>query len=164
MAEAYFHSLVQTHPALNAKISRVDSAGTAAYHSGSSPDPRTLSALRSKGIKSYKHVARQITANDFVDFDYILAMDRSNLRDLQRMRKNAVGRNATHEQSGGRFGEVRLFGEGRGADEEVGDPYYGGEEGFEECFAQVERFARGFIGEVCGWRDDGAGGGAEVAI
>ncbi|KAI9778450.1 MAG: hypothetical protein M1839_008096 [Geoglossum umbratile] len=157
MAEGYFHSLVQQHPSLSAKISRLDSAGTAAYHSGDPPDPRTLSTLRSKGITSYKHVARQVTANDFVDFDYILAMDRSNLRDLRRMRKNAVGRSATLEQSGGKVGEVRLFGEGRGGDEEVGDPYYGGEEGFEECFAQVERFARGFVAEVCRWPDEVSG-------
>jgi low molecular weight phosphotyrosine protein phosphatase len=147
MAEAFLRFLVQTHPALSNKISRIDSAGTCDYHSGSSPDPRTLSTLRSHGVKSYKHVSRQITASDFAEFDYILAMDHSNLRDLQRMQKSALGRNTTLKQ--GKLGQVRLFGEGRGGDELVGDPYYGGEQGFEECFAQVERFARGFVGELC---------------
>ncbi|KAH0542318.1 hypothetical protein FGG08_003255 [Glutinoglossum americanum] len=154
MAEAYFHFLVQTHPSLSARISQLDSAGTTDYHSGSSPDPRTLSALRSKGIESYKHTARQIAANDFVDFDYILAMDNSNLRDLQRMQKRALERNPTLKQPERKLGQVRLFGEGRGGDEQVGDPYYGGDEGFEECFAQIERFALGFVREACEWEGE----------
>ncbi|KAH0564902.1 hypothetical protein GP486_001718 [Trichoglossum hirsutum] len=148
MAEAVFRSLVQSHPALSAKISRIDSAGTCDYHSGDSPDPRTMSTLRSHGVKSYKHVARKITASD-LQFDYIFAMDRSNLRDLQRLQNNALERDATLRQSGGKLGQIRLFGEGRGGDEQVGDPYYGGQHGFEECYAQAERFARGFAGELC---------------
>jgi low molecular weight phosphotyrosine protein phosphatase len=148
MAEAYFDFLRQTHDFLEPKISRLDSAGTAGWHIGSDPDPRTLSTLRSNGIGSYEHSARQITISDFFDFDYILAMDRSNLEALQKIQKKAIQQNSALKQSGRKLGEVRLFGEGRGEDEEVSDPYYGGEGDFEECFMQVGKFAVGFITEV----------------
>ncbi|KAI9769248.1 MAG: hypothetical protein M1840_004377 [Geoglossum simile] len=154
MAEAYFDFLRQTNPSLKAKISRLDSAGTSGIHSGGAPDSRTMSTLHSNGIVSYKHTARQVATSDFFDFDYILAMDRSNLKALQRIQKNVIKQNATLERSGRKIGEVRLFGEGRGGDEEVSDPYYDGEEGFEECLTQVKRFARGFVAEVCGLPND----------
>jgi len=149
MAEAYFDFLRQTYD--DVKISRLDSAGTAHWHIGSDPDPRTMSTLRSNGIVSYEHSARQIAVSDFFDFDYILAMDRSNLAALLKMRNKAIKRN---EQLGRTLAKVRLFGEGTGGDEEVSDPYYSGARGFEECFAQVEKFAVGFATEVFKLPDD----------
>src|SRR5271165_4317239 len=61
----------------------VDSAGTADYHIGSAPDPRSQRAALGRGIDISGLRARQVTAEDFLRFDLILAMDQSNLRALQ---------------------------------------------------------------------------------
>jgi low molecular weight phosphotyrosine protein phosphatase len=63
---------------LESHFELIDSAGTAGYHVGSRPDGRSLAVLEQNGIKT-SHRARQIHANDFVLFDYILCMDESNL-------------------------------------------------------------------------------------
>ena len=156
MAEAVFTSLAQPHIS---RIARIDSAGTGAYHELSPPDPRTVATLKAHGITTYDHAARKVTAADFNDFDYILAMDRYNLRDLRDLRKRAVARGkvpsaaAAAAGEGGEKGKVMLFGDfgtGREKGEEVGDPYYGGDEGFEVVFGQVGRFSRGFLNEVLG--------------
>lgn len=61
---------------------RVASAGTGGWHAGEGADPRTVDVLRRVGA-DYPHQARQIQAGDFQAFDWILALDRNNLRDLQ---------------------------------------------------------------------------------
>ncbi|MEL7333830.1 MAG: low molecular weight protein-tyrosine-phosphatase, partial [Cyanobacteria bacterium J06560_2] len=98
-----------------------DSAGTASYHVGSSPDRRMNTAAQKKGI-TLVGSARQFTASDFEDFDLILAMDRSNYRDILSLDKNNQ-----HAD------KVKLMCEYCQAhpDEEVPDPYYGGEDGFD---------------------------------
>ena len=67
----------------------VDSAGTAAYHVGDAPDPRTIAELARHGLKT-RHRGRQVCAADFTRFDLILAMDRQNLRNLERLRPAAA--------------------------------------------------------------------------
>ena len=64
----------------------VDSAGTADYHIGAPPDPRSQRAASRRGIDISGLRARQVTADDFVRFDLILAMDRENLRELEAMK------------------------------------------------------------------------------
>ncbi len=63
----------------------VDSAGTANYHVGEPPDRRTIAAARRRGYELAALRARQVCAEDFVDFDYVLAMDRANLAELGRL-------------------------------------------------------------------------------
>ncbi len=63
----------------------IDSAGTADYHIGSAPDPRSQRAALERGIDISGLRARQVTAQDFMRFDLMLAMDRNNLRTLQSM-------------------------------------------------------------------------------
>jgi low molecular weight phosphotyrosine protein phosphatase len=137
MAEGVFRSLAGSHP----RIGTIDSAGTAAYHTLEPPDYRTMDTLRKHGIRDYDHSARKIRAEDFRNFDYILAMDNANLRDLQRaqQRVNAVGEKTK--------AKVMLFGEfgGKPKAEQVGDPYYGGDDGFEEVYEQVSRFSKWFL-------------------
>jgi low molecular weight phosphotyrosine protein phosphatase len=137
MAEGVFRSLAGSHP----RIATIDSAGTGAYHILEPPDYRTMDTLRKHGIRDYDHSARKIRAEDFRDCDYILAMDNSNLRDLQRVqqRLNAAGEKTK--------AKVMLFGEfgGKPKAEQVGDPYYGGDDGFEEVYEQVTRFSKGFL-------------------
>lgn len=84
----------------------------------------------------------QFSTSDFERFDYIFAMDRSNLSDLQRLQRAKPDTRA----------KVMLYGEfGGGAKAEiVNDPYYGGRDGFEKAFEQCSRFARNFLKDVVG--------------
>lgn len=146
MAEGVFRALTtttNTHPL----IARIDSCGTGAYHAGDPPDPRTLDVLAQHGITTYTHKARKIRVpQDFEEFDLVLAMDGSNAGDLRSMVRRAEKRGLI-DGGGGVEGKVRLFGEfgGRKGGEEVGDPYYGGRNGFEVAYEQVERFGRGLL-------------------
>jgi protein-tyrosine phosphatase len=76
------HLAAQQAPGLALEI---DSAGTADYHIGAAPDPRSQRAALRRGIDISGLRARQVTADDFAHFDLILAMDRANLRDLQAL-------------------------------------------------------------------------------
>ncbi|KAG4425199.1 hypothetical protein IFR04_001566 [Cadophora malorum] len=135
MAEGIFRSIV-SKPPYQSLVSVVDSCGTGAYHTGSSPDSRTMSTLEDNGITDYEHAARKIHVSDFQKFDYIFAMDRDNLRDLQRI----------HQRGGGKA-KVMLFGEfaGKKKAEEVDDPYYGARDGFEIAYEQCMRFSKNFL-------------------
>ncbi|KAF1931183.1 phosphotyrosine protein phosphatases I, partial [Didymella exigua CBS 183.55] len=148
MAEGVFQSLVASSPPpISSLITHVDSCGTGAYHVGDSPDSRTMATLKSHGITTYRHAARKFHPSDFETFDYILAMDDSNLEDLKDLKKRVVGKKGSEDGSG----RVMLFGEfggktrrgGRG--EEVQDPYYGSNDGFETAYEQAVRFSRVFL-------------------
>lgn len=170
MAEGVFRNVAESNPI----IGEIDSAGTGAYHTDEPPDSRTMSTLRRHGITSYHHAARKVTKDDFLKFDYLLAMDKSNLRDLLDTRQsviNSLNRKADPKSSAkntraardaalgaagedAKVAEVRLFGDfGRGGNlhdrvgggEVVQDPYYGGANGFEEVYQQVVRFSEGFV-------------------
>ena len=142
MAEAVFRSITAANP----QVSRVDSAGTGAYHTGDAPDPRTMTTLEDNGIVEYSHGARKIESADLAAFDYVLAMDRENLRNLQWLRQRLVksGKNAGK-------GNIMLFGDFGGVKgEEVVDPYYGAQNGFEIAYEQMVRFSNGFVEQVLG--------------
>jgi protein-tyrosine phosphatase len=113
----------------------VDSAGTAGYHVGEPPDPRTRHAAARRGYDLGRLRARVVEPADFERFDLILAMDRENLKVLRR-------RAPAHALE-----RVRLFLEFApdAGPEEVPDPYYGGQNGFEEVLDLVERATRGLI-------------------
>ncbi|MEM7638413.1 MAG: low molecular weight protein-tyrosine-phosphatase [Pseudomonadota bacterium] len=93
----------------------IDSAGTGAWHVGNPPDPRMTAAAAKRGIDLAPLRARQAQAEDFLRFDHIFAMDRSNLADLERLRPSQA------------TASLNLFLQ----DAEVPDPYYGGADGFE---------------------------------
>lgn len=142
MAEAVFRSLTYSKP----QIANVDSAGTGAYHAGADPDPRTMATLERNGINDYKHAARVVKLHDFALFDYVLAMDRENLGNLQRLNEQWL-------KNGGDGGKskVMLFGDFGGCSgEEVVDPYYGAKNGFDVAQEQMVRFSNGFIKQVLG--------------
>ena len=141
MAEAVLRSLASSHP----RLSHIDSAGTGAYHVGAAPDTRTMSTLADNGIMDYNHAARKVRASDFVEFDYVLAMDDDNLYDLERARQ----RSGKGSRDAGKKAKVMLFGDFGGKKGElVGDPYYGARDGFEVAYEQMVRFSMGFIEEV----------------
>ena len=116
----------------------VDSAGTAGYHLGEPPDPRTRQAAERRGYDVAALRARIVEPIDFERFDLILAMDRENLRVLRRRAPSGA------EQ------RVRLFLEFAPQEglEDVPDPYYGGPNGFEEVLDLVEAAARGLIAHL----------------
>jgi protein-tyrosine phosphatase len=113
----------------------VDSAGTAEYHVGQPPDPRTRAAAARRGYDLSALRARTVESTDFERFDLILAMDRDNLKALRRRAPSH-----SHER-------LRLFLEFSpdAAPEDVPDPYYGGPNGFEEVLDLVEAAARGLL-------------------
>lgn len=116
----------------------VDSAGTAGYHVGEPPDPRTRQAAARRGYDLAALRARIVEPGDFERFDLILAMDRENLRVLRRRAPAAA------------HGRLRLFLEfaPTPGTEDVPDPYYGGPNGFEEVLDLVEAAARGLLSHL----------------
>lgn len=112
----------------------VESAGTGDYQIGAPADPRACSAATQRGYDLSGHCARQVTREDFADFDYLLAMDEENLRALRRVCPAAY----VHK--------VRLLTEfsSDGA-RSVPDPYVGGPEGFELVLDLIEDSARGLL-------------------
>ncbi|PGG97079.1 hypothetical protein AJ79_09353 [Helicocarpus griseus UAMH5409] len=158
MAEAIFRHRIASLPANTPlSFSTIDSAGTGAYHVSSPPDHRTMSTLRAHNITDYTHSARKIRGTDFINFDYILAMDSMNLEDLLEARTRALkglGKGKGGADGDEKIAEVRLIGDYLpdggvvkeiGGGEEVGDPYYGGKEGFEGVYRQVGGFVGGFL-------------------
>lgn len=113
----------------------VDSAGTAGYHIGEPPDPRTRQAAARRGYDLTQLRARIVEPSDFEHFDLILAMDRENLLALQRRAPDTARE------------RLRLFLEfgPSGVPEEVPDPYYGGPNGFEEVLDLIEAATRGLL-------------------
>lgn len=116
----------------------VDSCGTGDYHIGEPPDPRTLANARKNGIP-VSHFCRQITVGDLSYYDYILVMDNSNLQNVMMLE------GADHHAH--KIFLLREFDpDGKGL--EVPDPYFGGEEGFDDVYSIVNRSLDGFIGFV----------------
>ena len=100
----------------------VDSAGTSSAHQGEAPDARSQASVRRWGHSISHQTSRPLVDADFENFDHILVMDRSNLAEvLRRAPSQATGRISM-------MLEASFPGEGR----EVPDPYYGGEQGFEQ--------------------------------
>lgn len=141
MAEGVFRHLTDSNPL----IAEIDSAGTAAYHIGSSPDSRTMKVLQKNDVTGYKHQARKVSSEDFSTFDWIFAMDSDNLDDLKSMRNRAKSKKG--KASAGETGaKVMLFGDfGGRKGEEVIDPYYGADNGFDVAYEQMGRFTAGFL-------------------
>lgn len=111
----------------------IDSAGTGGWHVGNPPDPRAVAEAAARGIDISGLRARQVTVQDFHDFDHILAMDRSNLAALERMRP------------AGSKADLRLTlsdAEGLG-ETDVPDPYY--DDGFPKAYGLIEAAASGLL-------------------
>lgn len=83
MAEALMRDLVEKE-GLSEQIS-IDSAGTGSWHIGNPPHEGTLKILNKKNIRTDGMTARQFTKEDFSEFDYIVAMDESNIENMYKM-------------------------------------------------------------------------------
>jgi protein-tyrosine phosphatase len=133
-AEGVFRALVRE---AGADWIETDSCGTGHWHIGKGPDPRAVAAARRRGIDISDLRARQFRASDLDDFDFILAMDRQNLADI---------RDIWH-QNGGTEPELFLA-YGSTAHEEVPDPYYGGEQGFEHVLDLIHDASQGLLAHI----------------
>ncbi|MFZ9004326.1 MAG: low molecular weight protein-tyrosine-phosphatase [Robiginitalea sp.] len=107
----------------------VDSAGTAGYHVGNPPDPRSVEVAASHGVDISRQRCRRFSPADFDNFDYIFAMDRENLIHLQGLARNARDLEKVS----------LLLKTAEMPDEEVPDPYYGGEDGFLAVYRMIDR-------------------------
>ncbi len=115
---------------------RVDSAGTGAWHLGEPPDPRSTEVAIRHGI-ALQGRARRVSVEDFHEFDYIFAMDRTNLRDLRHLESQGEG--------GALLTLFREFDPHKDGDLDVPDPYYGGADGFDLMFDMVDRTCAAFV-------------------
>ncbi len=115
----------------------IDSAGTHDYHIGAPPDARAQKAAAQRGYDATALRARQVDETDFEVFDYILAMDKANLAILER---------ECPPQYSHKLGLLMQYSERYSeAVEEVPDPYFGGNQGFEHVLNMVEEAGRGLL-------------------
>ncbi|MDQ7091838.1 MAG: low molecular weight protein-tyrosine-phosphatase [Methylococcales bacterium] len=132
-AEGVFSHLIEQQQ-LSAHF-QVNSAGTHAYHIGEQPDLRSQKTAKERGLDLSQQLARKVIYGDFEDYDYLLAMDKSNYTTLM---------NACPEKFKSKIHyfldyapELRC--------RDVPDPYYGGENGFDNVFDMIEAASKGFL-------------------
>lgn len=137
LAEAIFISKVKA-AGMQSQF-RSDSAGTSDFHIGELPDERTI-ACASRHNLPMNHRSRQVNRTDFRDFEYILAMDDNNLRSLNNLK-------ARYGFADKEIYLMRDFvAETQGMS--VPDPYYGGDEGFEEIYQILDEALDCFLAQV----------------
>lgn len=109
---------------------QVDSAGTAAYHVGERPDPRSMEIASRHGIDISGQRARKFVPADFDRFDKIFAMDRSNYKDILSQARKPSDKDKV---------DLILNVAFPGEDLQVPDPYYGGEQGFQNVYKMLDQ-------------------------
>jgi len=116
-----------------------DSAGTASYHTGASPDRRMAIAAQKRGI-TLTGKARQFTKQDFLEFDLILAMDRSNYQNIMQLDPQREYQDKVKMMCD--FCRTH-------SDREVPDPYYGGVDGFDYVIDLLFDACSGLLDSDC---------------
>ena len=137
LAEGVFRELVKTRK-LDTQIS-CDSAGTHSYHIGALPDPRSRRVAADYGIQ-LTHRGRKLSSEDFANFGYIVAMDESNLENIQTLFRRSTGL----QMSDDRLFLYRDF-DPQADTSDVPDPYYEDITAFEEVYQIVERCGQNFL-------------------
>lgn len=135
-AEGVFRSLVAGR-SLQDRI-EADSAGIGGWHVGEPPDPRTQQTAAARGVDLSAQRARQVRADDFMLFDFIVAMDRGHAQSLSEQCPPSEAH------------RISLFLErvpGAGT-LDVPDPYYGGDDGFERVMDMIETGAAALLDEI----------------
>jgi protein-tyrosine phosphatase len=136
MAEVVMRALVRD-AGLDDEI-EVESAGTGDWHVGGGADERALATLRQHGYGGSAHRARQFTAEWFDRVDVVVAMDRANLTALRRLapadRRDSIRLLMSYADDA--------------AEQDVPDPYYGGEDGFVEVLTLIRRGCAGLLDEI----------------
>lgn len=127
LAEGIAKELSKKHN-LNLKI---QSAGTGAYHIGEPPCDNSIKIARQKGIDISMQRARQVTKEDFSNFDMVIGLDSNNVANLRTMGCK----------------DVKLLGDFGYEGADVPDPYFfSGFEGFEKVYEQIEVCVKNLLG------------------
>ncbi len=117
----------------------VESAGTGSWHAGHPPDERARDEAVRRGI-AMGGTARQFVVDDFARFDLVMAMDADNAAALSALAPDDEARAKVHL--------LREFDPETHGDQDVPDPYFGGQEGFAHVFDMVDRSITGLIGHI----------------
>lgn len=117
----------------------VDSAGTSGHHSGENPDSRSVRNAKKNGVDISSLVSRKFTAADFDTFDRIYVMDQSNYNNVMMLASTDAHRNKV---------ELFLNISSPGKNKAVPDPWYGGEEGFQDVFDLVNETCDVLVNEL----------------
>ena len=134
-AEGVFRHLVEQEGLADRIF--IDSAGTGDWHVGAPPDARACKAAATRGYDLTSLRGRQVTPQDFADFDYVLAMDDENARTLKRLAPRGHAHKLRYFTE---FGSTGAHG--------VPDPYAGGPQGFELVLDLVEDAAQGLLRHI----------------
>ena len=132
-AEAVFKTLVD-RAGLTGEF-EIDSAGTESYHVGEGADRRALDCAAKRGYDLSSHRARQIKAEDFQYYDWIIAMDWNNIRELKRVAPKGYENKPTLLMRFSTSYDVT----------EVPDPYYGNTDGFKKVLLYCEDACHGLL-------------------
>lgn len=116
----------------------LDSAGLISYHKGELPDERMRRHAARRGYK-LTHLSRPITSDDFYDFDYIIGMDESNILKLKELAPGLEELNKIHRMI--EFCDNPIL-------DHVPDPYYGGEQGFENVIDMIESACENLLNTI----------------
>lgn len=121
----------------------VDSAGTGGWHAGEPPDPRATAVAEKHGVVLVSRARRVDPARDFSRFEYLIAMDRLNLRELKRLGAPEKQLHLLRRFDPATAGlpDTAL---------EVPDPYYGGPDGFDAVFEMVRAACNGLLDKLSG--------------
>jgi len=114
----------------------VDSCGTAAYHVGEKPDPRSVLKANEHDIDISNLRGRQFSKSDFEYFDHILTMDKYNQMDILQLAENDAQRDKVKM--------ILSYSEST-SEKDVPDPYYGGSDGFEKIYQILDKACDVFI-------------------
>lgn len=138
LAKAIFNHQIAVRGLENKYVA--DASGTSNYHVGDRPDPRTIRNARQHSI-DIDHVGRQISVQDFSDFDLILPMDRSNFQYVTDLTAKSANPKAEVRM-------IRAFDPESLGLQDVPDPWYGNEQGFEEVFQMLWRSCEELINQL----------------
>ncbi len=115
----------------------IDSAGTIGHHKGHAPDKRSQQVGMAKGYDFKGLKSRKVVVEDFSKFDYVIAMDQSNLDDLLKLCPESLKYKVSLMLS---YTDANF--------DEVPDPYYGGGKGFELVLDLIEKASDGLLDKV----------------
>ena len=137
-AEGIMLDIIASHPEARGRF-EIDSAGTGNYHIGELPDHRMRIHARQRGIELVHH-CRQVRPSDFRDFDLIVGMDASNLRNLRAMAPDA--------EAEAKIVPMAQFLDQSMHFDHIPDPYYEGSEGFELVLDLLQNGCRNLYNQL----------------
>lgn len=136
MAEGVFRRVVEER-GLSDRF-EIDSAGLGNWHEGQPPDARAQAAASLRSIDISGQCARQVRSDDFARFDLLLAMDRANYVELQRLAPREASAKVRHFLDFASDADTK----------DVPDPFFGGQEGFDHALDLIEAAAEGLLASL----------------